>query len=170
MRTLRRAGVVVAAALVGTAATGAAQVSENITAQANVLTGLAVTAQSDLDFGDVLPGVAKSIAITDVGAGSWQITGNASAEVTLGFTLPTNLTNGGNTLPISFGASDAGHNVANLAAGATTFDPSAGTTTDIGSLPAELYVWVGGTVSPGASQATGLYTGTVTLTVQYTGN
>lgn len=157
-------------ALLGLPAAARAQSSANITAQATVVSGVTVTPQANLDFGNVFQGLQKSVAITDATAGLWQITGNAGSEVSLSFTLPTDLSDGTNLLPIGFAATDAGHNVANLPGTATTFDPSSGTTADIGLLPAELYVWIVGTVSPGASQVAGVYTGTVTLTVQYTGN
>jgi hypothetical protein len=75
-----------------------------------------------------------------------------------------------NTLPIVYGATAAGHNTTNNPAGATTFDPSAGATTLIGSPVATLFVWIGGTVQPAGAQASGLYTGTVTLQATYTGN
>ena len=36
-----------------------------------VLTPLTVTGQQDLDFGDVFPGVASTVAVSDVSAGRW---------------------------------------------------------------------------------------------------
>lgn len=143
----------------------------SINATANVLRPVTVAAQNNLDFGNVFPGVNASVALTDATAGRWQVSGETSAEVTLGLTLPANLTSGANTLPISFGATDAGYNVANDASTASTFDPSAGATTNLSGDPTgQLWVWIAGTVSPTASQAAGSYTGTITLTVDYTGN
>lgn len=147
-----------------------AQNSADITAQANVLTPLTVTGQANLDFGNVFPGVNKTVAITDATAGRWLVQGEGGAEVTLAFTLPANLSDGANTLPISFGAGSAGYNTTNNPGAATTFDPAAGATANLGVAPAELYVWIGGTVTPAVSQPAGLYTGTITLTVNYTGN
>lgn len=164
-------GVAVALALwLGAPAEGRAQNSADIAALANVLTPLAVAGQQDLDFGDVFPGVAKTVTVTDVSAGRWLATGQSAAEVQLAFTLPANLVSGANNLPISFGANAAGHSTTNDPALAVTFDPAGGTTANLGVVPAELYVWVGGTVSPAASQPQGLYTGTINLTVNYTGN
>jgi hypothetical protein len=156
--------------LVGGPTVGLAQNSADITAQANVLTPLTVTGQQDLDFGDVFPGLAGTVAVSDVAAGRWLTTGSSGAEVQLSFTLPANLVSGGNNLPISFGANSAGYNTANLASAATTFDPAAGAVADLGVAPAELYVWIGGTVTPAVTQPQGLYTGTINLTVNYTGN
>lgn len=168
--TWRVATVVVLVAALGAPVTAQAQNSADITAQANVLTPLTVAGQQDLDFGDVFPGVASTVTVANASAGRWLTTGSSGAEVQLAFTLPANLVSGGNNLPISFGASSAGYNVANNAGAATTFDPAAGATTNLGVAPAELYVWVGGTVTPAVTQPQGLYTGTINLTVNYTGN
>jgi hypothetical protein len=143
----------------------------DITASATVLSPLTVVNQNDLDFGDVFPGVDASVAITDATAGRWYITGADNAEVDLTFTLVANLTSGGNNLPIVFAAGDAGYNVANVPGAATTFDPNAGATTNLSNAATgELYVWIGGTVQPATGQPAGVYTETITLTVDYTGN
>jgi hypothetical protein len=142
----------------------------DITASATVLSPLTVSWASDLDFGNVFPGVAAAVAITDGGAGGWTVAGATGAEVTLTFTLPANLVSGGNNLPIAFAAGDAGHNTANDPTTATTFDPAGVETTNLsGGAPGELWVWIGGTVTPAVNQPAGLYQNTVTLTVDYTG-
>ena len=46
------------------------------------------------------PGVNKTIAITDAGAGTFTVTKAATSGVTLSFTLPTNLASGTDLLPI----------------------------------------------------------------------
>ena len=69
--------------------------SDDITAQATVLTTLSITGVRDLDLGSVYPGVNKSVAYTDVTAGKWMIAGETGAEVVLDFTtLPTQLMSG----------------------------------------------------------------------------
>ncbi len=153
-------------------ASPAGSVSDNITATADVQTPLSVTGSADLDFGNVFPGVNKAVAYTDaVNAGQWDITGEAAAEVTLSFTaLPANLTFGANNLPIVYSATDAGYNTADNPAAATSFDPSAGATTNLEGATGALYVWIGGTVQPTETQPAGTYTGTITLDVAYTGN
>jgi hypothetical protein len=145
--------------------------SATIQVTANVLTPLTVTAGGNLVFGDVFPGVNKSVAITDAGAaGSWSVAGVTSSEVTLTFTLPASLASGGNTMPIVFGATDAGYNTTAAAGGATTFDPAGGATTDLSAdATGVLYLWIGGTVQPAANQAAGGYSAGITLTVDYTG-
>lgn len=145
--------------------------SDDVTAQANVLTAVNVTAQQDLDFGNVIPGTNKAIGITSASAGRWLVTGSASAEVALSFpALPATLTDGGNNLAIVYSGTDAGFNTVNDPNTASTFDPSGGTTTNLGVSPAELFVWIGGQVVPGGSQPAGLYTGLITMQATYTGN
>jgi hypothetical protein len=139
--------------------------SGSILATATVLTAITVTGSSPLAFGNVTPGVNKTVAITDPAAGLFTVTKQNTTSVALTFTLPANLTSGVNTMPI--GTWTGGwNNTANNAAGATSFTPSAAATT-VPSGGASLWVFVGGTVVPAAAQAAGAYTGTVTMQVAY---
>jgi hypothetical protein len=155
-------------ALMAFATTASAQ-SANINATATVLQPLTVTGARDLAFGNVYPGVNKSVAVADATSGRFDLTGVASAQVTLSFTLPTNLTNGGNNLPI--GSWTGYYNVTNNASvGGTSFTPSASpTTTTLAPVTGQLFVFAGATVSPSGSQVAGSYTAQVTLTAAYTG-
>ena len=174
----RRAGRLVLCRCVGglvfpllAAAQGSSAVG---TARANVVTAnIVVNGLSDLDFGTVLGGVATTVLPTDANAGSYLVTGNPNAFITMTFTLPTVLTNTtgppGTTLPISFGPTSARwlRQQNNPAAG-NPFDPSVVTVGRLGPPPRPFtYVWLGGTVTPAPGQANGLYTGTVVLTVIY---
>jgi hypothetical protein len=154
----------VAAVLSLTASVAQAQ-SANILATANVFQAMTVTGSRDLDFGDVFPGVNKAIGIAAPTSGQFTLAGQSSANVNLSFTLPANLVNGGNNLPI--GTWTGCHNTSNATAGCTSFTPSAANTASQFSGTGGLWVWVGGTVSPAANQAAGTYTGTVTLTAAY---
>ena len=138
--------------------------SATIQATANVLSAITVTG-TNLAFGNVTPGVNKTVAITDAGAGQFVVTKAAATSVALTFTLPTNLANGANNLPI--GTWTGGwNNTANSAAGATGFTPSASATT-VPSGGASLWVWVGGTVSPNVAQVAGTYQANVVMQVAY---
>ncbi len=151
--------------------TAAFAVTGTIQATANVLTPLSVSTDlRALDFGDVFPGVNKSIAIADATSGKWQITGATSAEVQMSFTLPVNLINGVNTLPISFNATDAAYYTADAVGFAVAFDPAAGSTDNLNGASGEGFVWLGGTVAPAVNQVAGSYAATVSLDVVYTGN
>ncbi len=146
----------------------ATPVSANVQATANVLGNLTVTGQQDLLFGDVFPGLAKTVAPADGGAGRFQIGGTGTYEVSLDFTLPGTLSDGVvSTMPISFGGNSAGYGP-NISTVSSTFDPSGVTNANL--VGGALYVFIGGTVTPAAAQTPGGYSGTVTLTVAYTGS
>ncbi|HEX5437844.1 MAG TPA: DUF4402 domain-containing protein [Gemmatimonadaceae bacterium] len=159
--TFTAAGASVAAAQTGT-----------INATATVLEPITISGTSELQFGTVFPGVAKTIAVSDAGAGEFTVGGDGGAQVAVSFNLPTNLASGGNNLPIG---SWAGYlNTTNSAtSGGSTFTPSgtafnanlSGTTGTAGSM----FVFLGATVTPTITQVAGTYTNTVTMTVAYTG-
>jgi hypothetical protein len=140
--------------------------SASITATAVVQQPLNVTAGNNLDFGNVLPGVAKAVAASDAGAGTFLIEGQSGFEVAMTYTLPGNLANGANNLPI--GTWSGLHNGTNSTAGATSFTPGVSNVNVYGS--GDIWVFLGATVTPGASQVAGTYTGTIQLDVAYTGN
>ncbi|MGD9522886.1 MAG: DUF4402 domain-containing protein [Gemmatimonadales bacterium] len=152
-----------AAMLLGAGAVSAQ--SASITARANVFTPLVVTGAQDLDFQNVFPGAAKTVGVAAPSAGRFDITGQANAPVSLTFALPTNLTNGGNTLPI--GSWTGCRNATNTATACTTLTPSATATNASFGAAGTMFVFVGGTVTPAPSQSAGVYTGTVQLTVAY---
>ena len=160
--TIRTAAIL--AGLIGVANVAAAQ-SANITAIANVFAPITVAGTQSLDFGDVFPGVSKAVAANDASSGRFSLTGQASADVNLTFTLPTQLTSGGNNMPI--GSWVGLTNTTNTPAGGTSFTPSASATASAFGGSGSLFVFVGGTVTPAANQAAGTYTGTVTLTAAY---
>ncbi len=132
---------------------------------------LSVTGQNQLTFAAVFPGVPEMVGYADaLNAGSFQVRGANRTEVTLSFTLPAALTAaGGRSLPLQFGPSDGGWNTQNDVATARAFDPRVVLTTRL-SQQGRLFLWLGGTALPTATQAAGSYAGTVTLSAAYTGN
>ncbi len=164
MRTTIRVSAVLAAVLSLGALPAMAQ-SANINAVANVFQAITVTGAQTLDFGNVFPGVAKTIAVTDPTSGRFDLAGQGSAPVQLTFTLPVNLISGANSLPIATWTGCT--NPTNTTASCTGFTPSGTATASAFSGAGALFVFVGATVSPAAAQAAGAYTGTVTLTANY---
>jgi len=163
MYTATRVTILALALVVASAAAVQAQNNASINVTAAVQQPITVTAASPLDFGTVFPGVPKGIALGSGSAGRFTVTGQASAPVSLSFVVPANLTFGvSNNLPITFtgswnGINDpAGSGVAFGVANAATF-----------SVSGNLWVFVGGTVTPSVSQAAGAYVGTVQMTVTY---
>jgi hypothetical protein len=165
MRTATVLSAVLAAGLSVAAATAEAQTSASIQATATVLSALTVAAGNNLQFGNVTPGVNKTVAIAYAGAGRFDVSKVANSGVTLAFTLPTDLASGGNNLPIS--AWTGGWNTSQTPAGATAFTPSAAGTNTTVTAGTALHVYVGATVAPAAAQPAGLYSGNVTLSVVY---
>lgn len=140
----------------------------DITATANVLAVVDVTAGNNLDFGDVTPGTPSSVAVGDATAGTFTVSGNGG-NVELDFTLPGDLTGPGGNLPISFSSTDAAWG--DGGSPDNTFDPTStpGDNLDItgDTSDGEITVFIGGTVSPPAGLQAGTYDGTITLTATY---
>lgn len=164
--TLAMAVLPTRAAAQGTAQVGvAAEVSTSL---------LSIGQRLDLQFGNVVPGVSTVInPRTSANAGTWVIHGARNAEVVVTFVLPTQLSTGTWTLPMSFGPTSACSRRAAGQGGCSFFNPNVPLIERIRNQNApnnHLYVWIGGTVSPSPTQHTGVYLGTITLTVAYTGN
>ncbi|HSR90871.1 MAG TPA: DUF4402 domain-containing protein [Gemmatimonadales bacterium] len=166
MRTITRVSAVVAAVLTLGALPAKAQTA-NINATATVFQAITVAGNNPLTFGNVFPGVPKTVTAAGGAAnsGRFDLTGQASAPVQLTFTLPGNLTSGVNNLPI--GTWTGCTNPTNTQASCTAFTPSGAPSASAFSAANALFVFVGATVTPGAAQAAGNYTGTVTLTANY---
>ena len=138
--------------------------NDNIQANATVIAQLDVSAGSPLNFGNVTPGILSSVPYGS--GGSFNISGGGGASVILDFTLPTNLTSGGNNLPISFSTTDANWEDGATSNGNNVFDPNASETITFPS-DGDMSVFIGGTVDPDGAQAAGTYTGTIVLTATY---
>lgn len=123
MRSIRTSAL--AAGLLALTATAGQAQTGNIQATATVLTAITVTGATPLAFGNVTPGVNKTVGV--VGGGRFDLVGQAGANVNVAFTLPTQLTSGGNNLPI--GTWTGYHNTTNNATtGGVAFVPSASVT------------------------------------------
>lgn len=163
-RQLYLSALGVALALAAGSAVGHAQ-SASANISATVYQPITITKNNDLLFGNVFPGVNSTVPVTG-SAAKFTLAGQASANVDLSFTLPTNLTNGGNNLPI---ATWTGYynTAASPSAGGTAFTPSASATSSAFSGGGALFVYVGATVQPAGNQAAGTYSGTLTLNAAY---
>jgi hypothetical protein len=137
--------------------------SANVTA--TVQQPITVTKNNDLSFGNVAPGVDKTIAVTAAGAAKFTVAGQASTPVNLTFTIPATIANGGNNLTL---ANWSGHHATtDVTSGGTTFTPSASATAATLSGSGALFVYVGATAQPTVGQAAGSYSGSMTMTVVY---
>ncbi|MEZ4456219.1 MAG: hypothetical protein R2882_06670 [Gemmatimonadales bacterium] len=169
MRIFTRVSVAVTASL-SLASAAAAQTNGTINARAVVRQPITIAAGQDLDFGIVLQGTPATIASTAAAAGRFDATGTVNAPVNINFTLPANLVNGANNLPIGTWTGCYNQAAAVNTSGCTGIANMAGTTaTSFGNVTGtgRLWVFVGATVSPAAGQAVGTYTNTVTMTLTY---
>jgi len=166
MRRITKLSLVVASVVLTGTALQAQTNNASITATASVQTPINVVGAQQLNFGNVFPGVNKTVAATDLtNAGRFDVTGQASTPVTLSFTLPATLSSGGgNTMPIvSFTGEYA---LVATQVGGFLFAPAAGANPTLSGTGA-LFVWVGAQVQPATNQVAGVYTASVTMTVVY---
>ena len=174
--------IIAAVVLLVLAAGGPAQAQETASGLvlANVLAGLTVVAVQDLNFGDVLQGIAKNVANDDaVNAGIFTITGEAGAGITVYMALPEYLAtpSGDDRLTIMFGPDvasvDTTINVDPSAFGSGWQDtnpyslPSGITVGTVGQN--QTAIFIGGRVVPAVNQKSDSYSGYITVTVAYTG-
>jgi hypothetical protein len=133
--------------------------------------GPIVQPRRDLGIGIVLAGVPKSISRLDpANSGMYRVQGRRNSEITLTFTLPSQLVSAsGQTLPIEFAAGDAGFSQDQDQGTSVPFDPHVPFTVRL-SPDGAAWVWLGGTARPDPSQAAGYYEEAVVLTAAYTGN
>ena len=120
--------------------------------------------KNDLQFGDVWTGSIKTIQPTGSGAAHWFVEADQNTSITLALSVPSNLVSGGNTLPLSFASDAASWDYDSSSSGSTRFDPALNADITVSS-SGQVYVWLGGSISPPLGQAAGDYSGTLTLIV-----
>lgn len=139
----------------------AAAATANGTANATVLTPIAITAGNTLEFG-AFTGAAGTVTVSTAGArsatgsvvlaptsgtvrqGTFSVTGSGNSTFAITYPSAFNITSGANTMSVTVSGPATG----TLASGSATIN-------------------VGGTVTVAANQAAGSYTGTYTMTVEY---
>ncbi len=158
------AGAILAAFALSAGAAQAAPVTASATAKAKILKAITVNKTADLDFGTIVVGSTGGTVQVDTAAtpartcaaaltcsasfspASFGVTGTGSAVVTVSTDASVTLTNGTNTM------------TASLAKSAGTVTLAANGTGSFG---------VGGTLTVGANQADGAYSGTFNVSVDY---
>jgi Domain of unknown function (DUF4402) len=132
-----------------------------------------ITVVNNLQFGNVFPGVPKAVAKTAAGAAAeFSVSGSAGSEVNCTFTLPTYVSRaGGHTMNLIFTKTDASMDSSaspsQSSPGYNNLDPWHTITYRLGSTG--LKIWLGGQIVPKVVQYPGAYTGSIVLTVAYTG-
>jgi hypothetical protein len=122
---------------------------------------------SQLNFGTVVPGETKTIHYSNQAQSLChrQTLSNDLFPITTYFTLPTHLTNGIDTIPITFGSNNAYvvHKVQPIIMRAMVINPN----TSYSYFFASEYIQfqIGGTITVPPLISPGAYTGTVTINV-----
>lgn len=128
---------------------------------------LTALALNDLSFGTVLLGIPASVSPGDPRhSGQFEVRGPASASVRVEFVLPPALVSvQGAQLPLSFGPADG---LADFSHGtpprSVVFDPHLPVVGTLGP-NGKFFLRLGGTVTPSRTQAGGLYSATISITV-----
>lgn len=167
----RPAGLVacalLAVALVATAGDACAQAA-SVSATAEVSIPMVVEGLAPLAFGQLLPGVARTVAFDAATAGRMRIIAKDGATVRLTFTLPATLARGTVTMPVN--AWDVRVNNNGNTAGATPITVTSGVpVTRVLPASGRLFFFLGARVVPAGTQPAGAYTGTIVLDAAYTG-
>ena len=126
-----------------------------------------VTVLSDLSFGNIFSGATTSIAPTNASAAGWKIHGSVGVAGVITVSLPASLTKsgGGATMPVTFCSTCGVYRINNSnPAGGTAFNPNNALILTV-VLLSDIYIWVGGSVSPPLAQTPGSYSGTMVVTV-----
>jgi hypothetical protein len=173
VRRLLIGGLIAAATAAAFVAEAQAQAQVQATAVLTT-TGLAVGQLRDVQFGSVVPGTPVTInPRSSAAAGAFEIQGTQNAEVAVTMTLPAELSTGVWTMPLAFGANGACWRNVPGAGSCNFYDPATVLVARIRNQAYpnnNLWVNVGGTVTPSPTQHTGVYQGTIGMTVVYTGN
>ncbi len=125
---------------------------------------ITVTAQQDLSFGVVMPGIGETVFVDDMARrAEWVIRTSGSPSVML--VLPKSLQGPqGERIPLSFSFGDAGFMEGGSLA-MTLHDPESRFDVFIPADPGFGRLFLGGTALPSADQMPGDYTATITIIV-----
>lgn len=123
----------------------------------------------NLAFGLLLAGTPTSVPRTDpVRAGQINVTAQPKSPIIIQISLPASMSGpAGATLPLSFGANDAGYSALGSIASQVAFDPRASAVVLTNTSNGRGTIYLGGTASPAFNQQPGNYTGVITITVAY---
>ena len=135
-------------------------------------TAQTISVNNDLVFGDMFPGVPKTISKYTAGAAAeFNVRGTNGAEISIQFTLPTKMTKTGVSIQMIFFNTDCAVDTRpNPIQTSPLFDNLNPWSTLLYRIGVQgLTIYLGGTVVPRIVQPPGAYTADITLTVAYTG-
>jgi hypothetical protein len=159
------AATLLAALMLPVAAGAQSSASQNLTVEATVIKALTLTkvTAGNLSYGLLAQGSTETIAATAAGAIKFKANGEVSTAISLTFASAT-LSNGANTMTFTPAV-----NALNTDTQGSSSAVTSGSSVTLHATTGDYYVWVGGSITAAAAQATGAYSGTFTLSVAYTG-
>ncbi len=162
-----RLGAVVTALAV--AAAPAVAQGAGVAATASVSIPMSVAGLNTLAFGQVIPGIPKTVAFNATTAGRMRILGFGNAQLSVTLLMPAVLASGTATMPVGNWVVRTGRNSnANIAVPLVF---TSGTPVTLRLAPSgTMFFFIGGRVTPAGTQPAGAYSGTITLVSAYTGN
>lgn len=150
----------------------AAFIIGSILATTSELSAQNITIINDLTVGNMLPGVPKVVSKRDAGsAAEFHVSGIAGDEMSIVFTLPTYMNDGGSNMQMVFTKTDCAMDSSATPdqsnPGYDDLDPWHTITYRLGTNG--LTIWLGGMTIPKINQKPGNYSGVIVLTVTPTG-
>lgn len=132
---------------------------------------LSVRGTQGITLGNVIPGVPTTVPYSDgARAAQFEIRAQRGVEVEVFFTLPGTLAGpAGATMPLAFATNAAGLSLTGNPASASPRNPALPFTVRPTAGNGRAYVFLGVTALPTGVQRAGAYSGTVSVTVAYTG-
>ena len=180
MNKLSLALATLALALVSAVSSGFAQ-SASVTSTATIVTPITAQATAPLAFGTISKGATASVAATNASAGAVTFGGDESDNITI--TVPATATiattsGAGSSMTVTINRGGLRSNTTSSQAGASSVDASSGSATVALSGDGsgdgvandglgQLYLWIGGSVTPTAVQQRGAYSGSFTVSAAY---
>jgi hypothetical protein len=155
--------------------------SASVTSTATIVTPITASAAAPLAFGTISKGATASVAATSSQAAQVLFSGDEADNVTISVpsTATISTTSGaGSSMTVTINRAALRSNTSNAQGTATTLDASSGSATTALSADAsgdgvnsdglgQVYVWIGGSVTPSATQQRGSYSGTFTVSAAY---
>lgn len=164
----------------GAGSTALAQ-SAGVTSTATIVTPITAAVTSPLAFGTITKGSLTTIPATSASAAAVTFSGDEGDNVVV--TVPATLqiatlAGSGSGMTVAIDRSALRTNSTNSQGTATLLNASAGSATVTLSADAQgdtqkndglgqTYLWIGGSVTPGATQQRGTYSGTFTISAAY---
>jgi len=128
---------------------------------------LYVYKENDLSFGDVFIGYSSIITDTDSRAAKFRFYQNIKKDenIRIRFTLPSNLTSGSSSIPITFSSANSTWSQTDNQAGRTNFNPYTPLLFPKLRRNNNMYIWLGASINP-SNVPIGLYQGTIIIFVE----